>query len=212
MTAWVYVLSCRLTSGPLWLGIYLFLWWFLLVVFGLFVLHWRYELPCQDKLPEFHYTPVLGCIRVLWLVFYPLGLGLDKALFGWNSVNALQAYTVMTSPTPNNTPQRSINWAHIHLFYHRAQAKQAQHGSLVDRGSNGGLAGSDVRVLSKSSTKCTVTGIGQHLINGLDIVQCAALVKTNHVYVDLIMNEYAYYGKGHTIHTSGKMEWHKTHS
>ena len=54
--------------------------------FGLFVLHWRYELPCQDKLPEFHYTPILGCIRVFWLVLHPLGLELDKALFGWNSV------------------------------------------------------------------------------------------------------------------------------
>ena len=57
--------------------------------------------------------------------------------------NALQAYTVMTSPIPDTTPQRSINSAHIHLFYHVAQAKQAQHGSLVDRGGNGGLTGSD---------------------------------------------------------------------
>ena len=81
------------------------------------------------------------------------------------------------------------------MLYHVAQAKQAQHGSLVDRGANGGLAGSDVRILSKSSRKCTVTGIDQHQINGLDIVQCAALVKTNHGYVNLIMNEYAYYGK-----------------
>ena len=89
MHPWCYVLSCRLTSGPLWLGIYHFLWWFLFVVFWLFVLHWRYELPCQDKLPEFHYTPILGCIRVLWLVFHPLGLELDKALFGWNSVTPL---------------------------------------------------------------------------------------------------------------------------
>ena len=80
------MLSCRLTSGPLLLRIYLFLWWFLLALFWLFVLHWRYELPCQDKLPEFHYTPILGCIRVFWLVFHPLGLELDKALFGWNSV------------------------------------------------------------------------------------------------------------------------------
>ena len=114
--------------------------------------------------------------------------------------NALQAYNVMTSPTLDVTPHRSINSAHIHLFYHVAQAKQAQHGSLVDRGANGGLAGSDVRVLSKSSRKCTVTGIDQHQINGLDIVQCAALVNTNHGYVNLIMNEHAYYGKGHTIH------------
>ena len=85
--------------------------------------------------------------------------------------NALQAYNVMTSPTSDVTPQQSINSVHIHLFYHVAQAKQAQHGSLVDRGANGGLAGSDVRVLSRSSRKCTVTGIDQHLINGLDIVQ-----------------------------------------
>ena len=123
--------------------------------------------------------------------------------------NALQAYNVMTSPTSDATPQRSINSVHIHLFYHVAQAKEAQHGSLVDRGANGGLAGSDVRVLSKSSRKCTVIGIDQHQINGLDIVQCAALVKTNHGYVNLIMNEYAYYGKGHTIHSSGQIEWHK---
>ena len=55
--------------------------------FVLFLLHWRYELPCQDKLPEFHCTPILGCIRVLWLVFHQLGLRLDKTLCGWNSVN-----------------------------------------------------------------------------------------------------------------------------
>ena len=67
--------------------------------------------------------------------------------------NALQAYNVMTSPTSDVTPQRSINSVHIHLEYHVSQAKQTQHGSLVDRGANGGLAGSDVRVLSQSSRK-----------------------------------------------------------
>ena len=94
--------------------------------------------------------------------------------------NALQTYNVMTSPTSDVTPQWSINSVHIHLFCHIAQAKHAQHGSLVDRGANGGLAGSYVRVLSKSSRTCTVTGIDQHQINGLDIVQCAALVNTKH--------------------------------
>ena len=123
--------------------------------------------------------------------------------------HALQAYNIMTSPFSDATSQRSINSVHTHLLYHVAQAKQAQHGSLVDRGANGGLAGSDVRILSKSSRKCTVTRIDEHQINGLDIVQCAALVKTNHGYVNLIMNEYAYYGKGHTIHSSGQIEWNK---
>ena len=32
--------------------------------------------------------------------------------------NALQAYNVMGSPTPDTIPQQSINSAHIHLYYH----------------------------------------------------------------------------------------------
>ena len=79
----------------------------------------------------------------------------------------------------------------------------------MDRCPNGGLVASGVRIHSKSYRKCTVTGINQHQINCLDIVQCAALIHTNHVYVNLIMNEYAYYRKGHTILTSGQIECHR---
>ena len=46
-------------------------------------------------------------------------------------------------------------------------------------------------------------------LQGLDVVQCAALVQTSHGIVNLIMNEYACYGKGHTIHSSGQIEWFK---
>ena len=122
---------------------------------------------------------------------------------------ALQAYQAFQIPCPQDstmTPERSINH---HFTYHVAQASQAKHGSLVDRGANGGLAGSDVRILSRSSRKCTVTGIDSHELQGLDVVQCAALVETNHGIVNLIMNEYACYGKGHTIHSSGQIEWFK---
>ena len=82
-----------------------------------------------------------------------------------------QAYHESQSET--ETPHRQMT---AHITYHVSQAKQAKHGSLVDRGANGGLAGSDVRVLSTSSRKCTVTGIDNHEIPGLDLVQCAALV------------------------------------
>ena len=122
---------------------------------------------------------------------------------------ALQAYQAYQVPCPQDstmTPERSINH---HFTYHIAQASQAKHGSLVDRGANGGLAGSDVRILSRSSRKCTVTGIDSHELQGLDVVQCAPLVETNHGIVDLIMKEYACYGKGHTIHSSGQIEWFK---
>ena len=122
---------------------------------------------------------------------------------------ALQAYQAFQIPSPQDstmTPERTINH---HFTYHIAQASQAKHGSLVDRGANGGPAGSDVRILSRSSRKCTVTGIDSHELQGLDVVQCAALVETNHGIVNLIMNEYACYGKGHTIHSSGQIEWFK---
>ena len=104
------------------------------------------------------------------------------------------------------TLERSIN---NHFTYHIALASQATHGSLVDRGANAGLAVSDVRILFRSSRKCTVTGIDSHEVQGFDVVQCEALVETNHGIVILIMNEYACYGKGHTIHSSGQIEWFK---
>ena len=122
---------------------------------------------------------------------------------------ALQAYQAYQVPCPQDstmTPMRSINY---HITYHIAKASQDKHGSLVDRGANGGLPGSDVRILSRSSRKCTVTGIDSHELQGLDVVQCAALAETNHGIVKLIMNEYACYGKGHTIHSSGQIEWFK---
>ena len=40
------------------------------------------------------------------------------------------------------------------------------------------------------------------------MVQCAALVQTNHGMVNLIINEYVYYGRGHSIHSSGQIEWY----
>ena len=42
-----------------------------------------------------------------------------------------------------------------------------------------------------------------------DVVECAALVVNNHGIVILIMNEYGFYGKAHTIHSSGQIEWLK---
>ena len=78
----------------------------------------------------------------------------------------LQTYQVyQQSQFETETPPRQMN---AHITYHVAQAKQAKHGSLVDRGANGGLAGSDVRILSTSPRKCTATGIDNHEIPGLD--------------------------------------------
>ena len=80
----------------------------------------------------------------------------------------------------------------------------SHYGSLIDRGANGDLAGSDVRILESTGRTVSVTGIDNHELPGLDIVTCAALLHTNHGKVVLIMHKYAYYGRGNTIHSPGQ--------
>ena len=94
------------------------------------------------------------------------------------------------------------------ITIHVDKVLQSKHESLVDRGANGSLAGSDVRILSKSPRKYNVNSIHHDVMQDLDIVQCAALVQTQHGFVTFIMNEYAHSGKGPTIHSSGQIEWH----
>ena len=93
----------------------------------------------------------------------------------------LQTYQTYTE---SQSPTRQVN---AHITYHVAQANHAMHKSFVDGGANGGLAGSDVTVLSTSSRQCSLIVVNNHDIPGLDLVQCAAPVNTNHGIVSLIM-------------------------
>ena len=102
------------------------------------------------------------------------------------------------------SPSYSINETHI---YHVSKHSSSHYGSLIDRGTNGVLAGSDVRILERTGRTVSITGIDNHELPGLDIVTCAALLHTNHGKVVLIMHEYAYYGRGNTIHSPGQIEW-----
>ena len=82
---------------------------------------------------------------------------------------------------------------------------------MVDRGANGGLAGSDMRVIYKTHRKINISGIDNHDVNGLDVVTAATLLNTSLGKVIGIFNEYAHLGKGSSIHSSGQLEWFKTH-
>ena len=83
--------------------------------------------------------------------------------------------------------------------YHFSKHSASSYGSLVDRGVNGSLIGVDVHILERTGKKVSVTGIDDHELPGLDIVTCVALIHTNHGKVNMIMHEYAYYGRGNTI-------------
>ena len=80
----------------------------------------------------------------------------------------------------------------------------------MDRGANGGLAGSDMRVIYKTHRKINISGIDNHELTGLDVVTAATLLNTSLGKVIGIFNEYAYLGKGSSIHSSGQLEWFKT--
>ena len=94
-------------------------------------------------------------------------------------------------------------------IYNISKHQASTYGSLVDRGANGGLAGADVKILSYSGRTVSVTGIDNHELSGLEIVTCASIINTNKGKVILIMNEYAYYGRGNTIHSPAQIEWFK---
>ena len=81
---------------------------------------------------------------------------------------------------------------------------------MVDRGANGGLAGLDMRVIHKTQHKINIQGIDNHEVTGLDVVTAATLLNTSQGKVIGIFNEYAYLGKGSSIHSSGQLEWFKT--
>ena len=101
---------------------------------------------------------------------------------------------------------RQIQVCKDYIFQHANHTNN----QLVDRGANGGLAGSDMRVIYKTHRKINISGIDSHEVTGLDVVTAATLLNTSLGKVIGIFNEYAYLGKGSSIHSSGRLEWFKT--
>ena len=99
-----------------------------------------------------------------------------------------------------------IQVCQCYLFQHANHTNQ----QLVDRGAKGGLAGSDMRVIHKTHRKINTQSIDNHEVTGLDVVTAATLLNTSQGKVIGIFNEYAYLGKGSSIHSSGQLEWFKT--
>ena len=100
---------------------------------------------------------------------------------------------------------RQIQVCQRYLFQHANHTNQ----QLVDRGANGGLAGSDMHVIHKTHCTINIQGIDNHEVTGLDVVTAATLLNTSQGKVIGIFNEYAYLGKGSSIHSSGRLEWFK---
>ena len=101
---------------------------------------------------------------------------------------------------------RQIQVCQRYLFQHANHTNK----QLVDRGANGGLAGSYMHVIHKTHRKINIQGIDNHEVTGLDVVTAATLLNNSQGKVIGLFNEYAYLGKGSSIHSSGQLEWFKT--
>ena len=96
-----------------------------------------------------------------------------------------------------------------HTTYTVSRHNRSNRGSMIDRGANGGLAGSDCRVISYSDRRVDVVGIDDHEIQQIPIVTAGAVFQTNHGEVIGIMHQYAFFPSGVTIHSSGQLEHYK---
>ena len=119
------------------------------------------------------------------------------------------------SPPPqsgNRDDERMIDgklWRQVkcHVTYSISNHSTISQDSLVDRGANGGIAGDDVRVIEKVPDRfVNVRGIDNHEITEIPIVTAGGVTRTQHGEVIVIMHQYAWHGKGRTIHSSGQLE------
>ena len=79
----------------------------------------------------------------------------------------------------------------------------------MDSGANGGMAGSDTRVLATVPHAFIdiLTGVGGEVLQHLPIVQCASTVETvNEGPIVLIMSQYAHKPDSKSIHSKSQVE------
>jgi hypothetical protein len=80
---------------------------------------------------------------------------------------------------------------------------------LVGQGANGGIAGDNVCVISKTGKTVDIQGIDNHRINEIPIVTAGGVINTQKGPVIAIMHQYVYTGKGKSIHSCAQLEAHK---
>jgi hypothetical protein len=86
--------------------------------------------------------------------------------------------------------------ATMHITYHVSAHQTCVTQSLVDHGANGGVAGEDVCIISKSHHQVDIQGINNHQVTDIDIGTVGGVVHTQHGPIIAIMHQYALFGKG----------------
>jgi hypothetical protein len=81
---------------------------------------------------------------------------------------------------------------------------------MVDRSANGGVAGSNMHVIFRHPTRSVdIEGYDQHCTTNIPLVTCANVVHTHCCEVVAIYHNYAFTGKGRSIHSVPQLEAYK---
>ena len=113
------------------------------------------------------------------------------------------------STAPKGKPPRRNFNTNVHdISYTISSNIRMKHASkaLIDRGANGGLAGDNVRVISKSDRTVDVSGIDNHEMNNLAIVSVGGVVHTQRGDVIAILNQFARNVGGKTLLSCVQLE------
>jgi hypothetical protein len=129
--------------------------------------------------------------------------------------STIKGKTGMTAPPPALKQSILIDGkkfisANLHVTYSISSHQCSNdRGALIDRGANGGIAGSDVCIIEKvlesndETRTVDVCGIDNHgELTSIPIVNDGGVVLSQHGKVIAIMNQYAYTGRSKSIHSS----------
>jgi hypothetical protein len=105
---------------------------------------------------------------------------------------------------PNVNTEVSVHEVIYHVSNHRGSADDRR--SLIDRGANGGLAGSNMRIIATTDRHVDISGIDNHQMTNLKIVTAGGVVPTQRGEVIGIFHQYASVPQGRSIHSSVQLE------
>jgi hypothetical protein len=91
-----------------------------------------------------------------------------------------------------------------------AHKTTSSHRALVDRGANGGIAGSSVHIISTTGCTVDITGIDNHQLTKIKIGTVGSYADSQRGPVILIMHQHAIYQQNQTIHSSVQLEHFKS--
>ena len=122
--------------------------------------------------------------------------------------NSSVQHSVASNDNPNVISINGTRFQQINKLTYRIRnfdVNILRFGSLIDGGANGGMSGSDVRLMETTSFNADVTGLGDHTLSSLPICTVAAVVDTTSGSIVAFFCHYAHYGQGQTVHSVSQL-------